>query len=478
MLSERMIQQLETAQKQTTDDFYKKIAARRCAQQGSFIVEGCIALVTGTAGFAIVGTALGAVAGAALPVSWICYKVWDGLEGLQDVESGDWIDRLPEREKQRYLADKAEERKALPATKDTNTEAIALDGNTEAPQPIDPRKVAPPISQQWTEKQWQLWNRIIQDCPDLRFALFSKVLVISGPQQTGKSSLASAIAYLRAVLLNQPCTAVSPHIDGDRIFAGDVIGSGGNFEGIEAWYTELVENFEMDSQRRSLVVDELTQYQGDYEKLGQSIVRTALSESDKHGYSPILINHAKTVSAGFGNIKGCRELIDSSATKITRSYAETDYGAMERSPVIELERPGKKSIEVALPKWLFTPTLAKHFPLPKTEPQVQDSDPFGAVAFQTAAQQTRDAIARASVDRSSKPAIDLSGLPSELRAIAEFAAKRKIPVTAREVKQCCGPIRTSDYNTDQIRGFFQQLAGQNIGTVEGEGDRIQYVFAS
>lgn len=474
MLSAKMIQQLETAQNQTTDDFYKKIASRRCAQQGSFIVEGCIALVTGATGFAIVGTALGAVAGAALPVSWIVYKVWDGFEGLQDVESGNWVDRLPEREKQRYLADKAEELKELPAaTGNTTTpEAIALDGDTE-PQAIDPRKVAPPIAQNWTDKQWQLWNRLILDCPDLRFALFSKVLVISGPQQTGKSSLASAIAYLRAILLGQPCTAVSPHKDAIMLFRGELVGAGGDFEAIQEWYTDMVESFSMNSKRRSLVVDELTQYAGEHEKLGQAIVRTALSESDKHGYAPILINHAKTLSAGFGNIKGVKELLNSSVTQITRRYRDLEYGAMERSPAVELERPGQKAIEFEIPAWLYTPILSRHFPLPKPETTAPECDPFGTAAFQQA---ERQAAASNVVNFQRQP--NLSNLPTELKAIAQFAAKRKIPVTAREVKQCCGPIRTSDYNTDQIRGFFQQLADQNIGTIEGEGDRIQYVFAS
>jgi hypothetical protein len=460
MLDRKLIAQLETAQSQTTDEFYKKIAARHCAEQGSFVIEGCVAVVAGMTGFSLVGTVLGAVAGAALPISWIGYKLWNGYEGLQDVESGDWVRRLPEREKQRYLTDKAEELKALPAAKGT-TKTEALDDSQSTP--VDPRKVAPPIAQDWTDKQWQLWNRLMLDCPDLRFALFSKVLVISGPQQTGKSSLASAIAYLRAVLLNQPTIAVTPHIDGDRIFAGQVVGSGGNFAAIEEWYTELVESFEMDGQRRSLIIDELTQYAGEHEKLGQSLVKTSLSESDKHGYGPILINHARTVSAGFGNIKGMKELIDSSATQITRQYKTADWGEQQRSPVVTLSRPGKKDIEITVPKWFYMPTIAKHFPLPQPEPTEQD-DPFATPSNVVNLQ-------RQPTEPTNTELVIPDNLPKMLRPIVDYSAKQGW-VKAHQVRSNVRSCR--DFDAEQIRSLFQMAVNYGVGSVMHDGEQMEY----
>lgn len=458
MLDTKIEKQLARAAELPTDEFYTQIAAYRQVPRADWGLEGVATFIAATGAYAI---ALwpGAIAAGLIGGSYIVWKLLDSHEALTEIESGKFQKHLPPTELEQYRQDVA----ALPPA----TETPQL---PEAPAPIDPRKVAPPISQQWNERQWQLWTRLIQDCPDLRFALFSKVLVISGPQQTGKSSLASAIAYLRAVLLNQPIIAVTPHIDGSKIFAGDVIGSGEDFEAIQNWYTDLKENFSMDAQRRSLVIDELTQYAGDHEDLGKAIVRSAISESDKHGYAPILINHAKTVSAGFAGIKGCRELIDSSATQITRQYTETDYGAMERSPAIELSRPGQKAIEITLPKWLYMPLLAKHFPLPKPEPTAQDEDPFGMAAFQQA---ERQAAANVVELRPDKPAIDLSVLPGELKAIAQYAAKR--PGQWIKARDCQRNITGfSGHSADTVRGWFYNLAEQQIGIVDDSSDRLRY----
>lgn len=238
-------------------------------------------------------------------------------------------------------------------------EPLSNNGSTDSPGSITP----PPISASWTGQQWQLWQRLMRDCPDLRFPLMAKLVVVSGPQQTGKSSLASAIAYLRSYLLDWPTLAVTPHPDGQTLFEGLVVGAGRNFGAIEAFYINLVENFSMGEKRRSLIVDELTQYAGDWEELGQALVRTALSESDKHGFAPILINHAKTVSAGFAGIKGVRELIDSSALQLTRQYGETGWGEMCRSPQVRMNRPGQAETILPIPDWLHLPNLQRQFPM-------------------------------------------------------------------------------------------------------------------
>lgn len=467
MLDKRLIKQLELASEQDTDTFYRKIAARDCAEKGSFTIEAAIALIGGYAGLAVVGSPIGILFGAALPVSWIAYKLWDGYEGLKEVESGNWVDRLPEREKQRYLKDKAAETKAIaPGAEQNSSDA------------------APPCSKKWTDAQWKLWKRIGSECPGIRSAIFAKVLVVSGPQQTGKSSLASAIAYCRLALLSVPVIAVTPHVDGKKIFGGLVVGAGQNFDEIELWYQGMVDGFSMNADRRTIVIDEITQYTGDHEKLGQNIIRTALSESDKHGYSPILINHAATVSAGFAGIKGVRELIDTSAAKIVRRYAKTAYGAQTRSPNITVALPGEDAIEVSVPEWFYLPKLQSMVPvsLPHTQDEAPEwleqklvqsgqidtvgelnrlyqldtdkSTPFGADDF----------------ERAKSP--DLNSLPPELRAIADHAAKQSDWVTARE---CMASIRSlRGLSTDDIRGKFQQLANLNVGTVDGEGQSLKY----
>ena len=234
----------------------------------------------------------------------------------------------------------------------------AVGATISTPDAIQP----PAISARWSQQQWQLWERIVQDAPDLRFLLLANVVVISGSQQTGKSSLASAIAYCRRYLMGGESVAASPHPDAKTIFDGRVIGFGGNFDAIQGFYDEMVANFKMGDRTRSLIVDELTQYTGDWQKLGQSLVRTAISESTKHGWKPILINHARTVSAGFAGIVGIKELIENSAVQVLRSYAYGADGSQGIDPVIIVTIPGLGERRLSIPAWLWLPTLKQEFP--------------------------------------------------------------------------------------------------------------------
>lgn len=484
MLDKRLIKQLELASEQDTDTFYRKIAARDCAEKGSFTIEGAIALLGAYVGLAIVGSPIGIIFGAALPVSWIAWKLWEGYEGLKAIETGDWIDRLPEREKQRYLKDKAAETKALPAGQDTTAPGASMGGVLEG------GIIAPPMAKDWKPQQRDLWNRIVKDCPEIRYLIFANLIVISGPQQSGKSSLASAIAYTRSILTGKPTQAITPHIDGATVFKGaEVIGHGGNFEAIDTWYKALKDGLTMGGDRVTLIVDELTQYQDDYEKLGQAIVKTAISESTKHGLDPILINHATTVSAGFANIKGVRGLIDTSAVQVTRQYQEAEWGETQRSPIVAIARPGKEPIEVSIPAWFHLPTLEQSYgaaPGAKVLHQQDDApqwledelvqsgdldavgelnwlyqldtvepNPFGVAAF----------------DAAQNPNLD--SLPSELRAIAEYAAKRSGQwIKARDCQRNITGF--GGHSAATVRSWFQQLASQNIGSVDGAEDALVY----
>ena len=234
----------------------------------------------------------------------------------------------------------------------------AVGDTTSTPDAIQP----PAISARWNQQQWQLWERIVQDAPDLRFLLLANVVVISGSQQTGKSSLASAIAYCRRYLMGWEPVAASPHPDAKTIFDGRVIGSGGNFNAIQSFYDEMTENFKMGDVTRSLIVDELTQYAGDWQQLGQSLVRSAISESTKHGWKPILINHARTVSAGFAGIVGIKELIENSAVQVLRSYGYGADGSQGIDPVVIVTIPGLGERRLSVPAWLWLPTLKREFP--------------------------------------------------------------------------------------------------------------------
>lgn len=417
-------------------------------------------------------------------------KVQRGERAFDDIENGR-IERYLNESQRRVLAQ-------LDATGSTSWiySSAAQTIDTVAVPAIS-TITPPPISAHWTDLQWQLWQRLVADCPDLRFVLMGKLVVVSGPQQCGKSSLASAVAYVRSYLLGWPTIAVTPHRDGQKLFAGVVVGAGSDFNAIQAFYSDLVENLRLGGDRQSLVIDELTQYGNGHEELGRLLVRTALSEADKHGIAPILINHARTVSAGFSGVKGMRDLIDNSAIQLTRQYGETPWGEQTRSPEVKMARPGQQETILTVPDWLHLPTLQQDYPLASIsqdfqpssistasappEPQ-EEPNPFQLTAeiLEKLYQQTSpvDVEPPATVDEQEKPnEMDvnvLDELPRELRAIAQFAHRRGEWITAREARSGIHMLKTTQITTEMIRGYFRQLARQGIGCVEGEGETTRY----
>ncbi|MEP1079585.1 hypothetical protein NDI52_29695 [Leptolyngbya sp. PL-A3] len=277
------------------------------------------------------------------------------------------------------------------------------------------------------------------------------------------------------------------------------MGAGGDFDAIQAFYTDLVDNFQMGGDRQSLIIDELTQYNNGYEELGQSIVRTALSESDKHGIAPVLINHARTISAGFSNIKGMKDLIDNSAVQLTRQYEETPWGEQTRSPQVKLARPSKSEIILTVPDWLYLDTLKAEYPIAPVEvssqgaavsaapPAAQQSEPVNPFQItpeilERLYQASPADVESAAVEDESEDdgrVLDtkvLERLPKELREIVKFSHKRNGWVTARDVKSRVWMFRNAQVTTETIRGYFQQLVGQGLGCVEGADENLKYRF--
>ncbi len=359
------------------------------------------------------------------------------------------------------------------------------DEASDDPSDIDEPAIAgaamPPWAKDWNSTQKELWDRLIKDCPQMTLPIFSKLVVVSGPQQTGKSSLASAIAYCRFILRGDPTIAVTPHVDGKKMFSGLLVGAGGDFEEIQAWYEDLVSKFEMGGDRRTILIDELSQYTGDWEKLGQNIVRTALTESDKHGYSPILINHAQTVSAGFSGIPGVKALIDSSAIRILRQYHLTDWGEQTRSNTITMELPDGKKLSSTVPDWFHLPTLQKMFPV--SLPQHQEAPEWLEQEIVQSGQVDEVAKLNKLLQSPSEPnpfdakyltetPSEFESLPYDLKAIANYAAKQNDWIKARDIQR--NVTGFNGYSATQIRMWFCDLSRLGVGSVDGDEHTLKY----
>ena len=476
----------------TTDEYFAQLATGEVLQGQDFRTTLLGGLVIGGLTLMFAGEILALVVGAVV-VENLWSKHSKGTKALKEIKDGNfqpYLDEYDLRAYKRIVGGGGEGAIALNTTAEPLQDALR-DGSISDD--------VPPCSTTWNDELWELWERIGEECPGIRPAIFAKVLIISGPQQTGKSSLASAIAYCRSVLLNTPTIAVTPHVDGRKIFGGLVVGAGQKFGEIEAWYEGMVEGFSMDADRRTIIIDEITQYAGDHEKLGQAIIRTALTESDKHGYSPILINHAQTVSAGFAGIKGVSTLIESSAAKIVRQYQRAGYGAQLRSPKITLALPGEEPIDVIIPDWMHLPKLEQSYgSAPGATVNHQQDDAPQWLEDELVQSSDLDAVGELNrlygmdaepnpfdaafllplddTDEGESSSHNLDSLPKELRAIADYAAKQNDWVKARDVRSGVRILKEGGVTTDQIRTWFLELSAQGFGDVDGEGIHLKYRF--
>ena len=457
----------------TTDECFAQLATCEVLAGQDFRPTLLGGLVIGGLTLMFAGEILALVVGAVV-LENLWSKHSKGTKALKEIQAGNFQPYLDEYDLRAYKRIMSDEPKAI------------------APSDIDEPAIAgaamPPWAKDWNATQKQLWDKLIKDCPQMTLPIFSKLVVVSGPQQTGKSSLASAIAYCRFILRGDPTIAVTPHVDGKKMFSGLLVGAGGDFEEIEAWYEDLVSKFEMGGDRRTILIDELSQYTGDWEKLGQNIVRTALTESDKHGYSPILINHAQTVSAGFSGIPGVKALIDSSAIRILRQYELATWGEQTRSNTITMELPDGKKLSSTVPDWFHLPTLQKMFPV--SLPQHQEAPEWLEQEIVQSGQVDEVAKLNRLYGLDAKPSpFDASDLeiaddegdvlPSpklnkDEAALLEFVKKRDDWVTARDVKNGCWFFKKSQHTTETIRDLFLDMHSLGIGIVDGEGQAMKF----
>ena len=493
MLDKRLIKQLELASEQDTDTFYRKIAARDCAEKGSFTIEGAIALLGGYVGLAIVGSPIGILFGAALPVSWIAWKLWEGYEGLKAIETGDWLDRLPERERQRYLKDKAAETKALPAGQDATT------------APGEPPKVHG-LSVE------NLASTLAQS-PELN-------ALIVGRSQSGKSTFINAAlevicGKLPYILDGKPeRTNTYAGLKADPNIYLAVNSKDAAMEAIARWENvlELLRKGQSGDPLPQLVVmDELNNQRllldnKDGKTLDEAIALFSTQvmcqgggiwlSSHSHLVSDVGLNRQLQTSYAVialgrnGRYSSIEAVLDDSLvirSKVAREALKaqlTAYRDNGGNGAIAFTNLGGDDRLVVLPDYskLLSPTST-----PGADPShqqddapqwledelVQSSDldtvgelnrlyqldtvepnPFGAAAFEQA------------------KTPDLDSLPSELRAIADYAASRGDWVKARDCQRNITGF--GGHSASQVRAWFTQLSNLGIGAVDGDPDSLKY----
>lgn len=230
-------------------------------------------------------------------------------------------------------------------------------------------------------------------------------LQIYGPQRSRKSSLAWAIALLRQVALGFPTELMTPHMESDNppppCFA--VYGQGRDYQGIgermRAYYDKIQAGRCNPVTR---IWDEFSRYEeeleGDYLAMAKGLVKSFLSESEKHKDYEIIVTHGDTASF-VGGTSGTSSARKKGFIKVERCVALDDLGTKQYDPRIRIYGldggfdAGSKVYEVRVPDWFCPRYLLKLFPelaIPANAPNAQEKVKSELMRLYQAAQSQDD----------------------------------------------------------------------------------------
>lgn len=237
MLDKQMMDQLEQVSNLDADEFYRNVAATQQAARGGFNWEVAATIAAGAVGYSVAALP-GAIAAALVGAAWVGWKLTDSWDALNEIESGDFVKWLPERERRLY-----------------QQEAIAL---IDAPNVSSEQTTPSGISSQDIVS-------IIAGYKPVRSMFFC------GASRTCKSIIASQAATQLKSSLGDRCSlwVFSAKVDlkesgywvaADRLAFHDFLnGSPDDKEAaFESWFEGLQEFKQLDSPVNLLLVDELS----------------------------------------------------------------------------------------------------------------------------------------------------------------------------------------------------------------------------
>lgn len=303
---------------------------------------------------------------------------------------------------------------------------------------------APPtLRNDWQERREGYLEMMKAECPQLLKVMEATPVLCAGPQRSGKTTLAIALALSRQVLLGHRVEVATPH-QGDnlppsfRVFPR-------NWEGVEqaiAHYFELIGNH--DTTPSTLIFDEFTNYKGAELEGADGLMMSFLAESQKHEKFIIALSHGLTNNA-LGGASGSAEMRKQGLVIIERKNQISEMGRRSPSPTVRLSGIGESSESFEIPEWFNPETILQIFPELAEKKQVRSQNPGNAPAHEEAV----------------------------LAAVYEWASRQGKAIKARDV-QGARIAEVDGFSADHIRAIFIALEQSGRGKTYGAGSSMSY----
>jgi hypothetical protein len=298
-------------------------------------------------------------------------------------------------------------------------------------------------------------------------ALEARLLLICGPQGSGKTSIALRLLADRASQGHQ-VQVLDPHAAKGQ-WPYETIGAGKDYraidaaikdwiDGVEGYYRAIAQDANAPTPKpRSLLCEELTQW-SDLVASAPKMVRVACSDIRKAKRYLVAVSHGRTL-ATIGGAKGYRSTIDNAAMVIELDRADDELGASTG----RLYRPGNpEPVPIAIERFGSLPPA----PMSPAIAPVQHLDD------------------RALLTRCWDSAIEVGHETIADEAIAPTEHQQELINLLVEISRKSGSVSAADcqrssrkfkaISPDDIRALFLIAQAIGLGMVDGEGASARF----
>jgi hypothetical protein len=304
-------------------------------------------------------------------------------------------------------------------------------------------------------------------------ALDARLLLICGPQGSGKTSLALRLLADRASR-GHAVTVLDPHAAAGQ-WPYKTIGAGKDYVAIDGaigeWVQGVIDHYKaiaIDANApvpapQTLVAEELTQWANEVE-LAPKMVRAACSDIRKAKRYLVALSHGRTL-ATIGGAKGYRDTIDNAAMVVELDRAADERGATTG----KLYRPGQPNepVAIGIDRWQPQPAIA---PVPQAAALPGPDDRVAQLDWLSRCWGAEDAIevGHETIARE----VEIPVCQQELIDQIVNLSKQKGAVSAAACQRSSRKLKA--LTPDQIRELFWVAQALGKGTVDGDGSSARF----